>query len=85
MENEQNKPFYLKTGLPINKVVDPEYQKIDNERSSKVFKKLYEGSQGSNDDKIVLDDADCSMVIAMLQSPEYLNLIVRTTDLSDEI
>ena len=70
--------------LPINKVRDAEFQEIDDKTARKTLKKLYDCSQMALDeDQVTISEAECSMLIAMLQSPEYLKHIVSTTDLGE--
>ncbi len=70
--------------LPINKVRNIEFQEIDDKRARKAFKKIYVCSQMALDeDRVTISEAECSMLIAMLQSPEYLKHIVSTTDLGE--
>lgn len=64
----------MDTNLPINKVRDPEFAVIDDYRAASALYKIVESSNGITED-CELNDAECSMVIAMMQSQEYFKYI----------
>jgi hypothetical protein len=73
-EEETNaKPFTLETGLPINKVRDPEFAASDDRRAKDALSRIWNAAQGGED--ITLDDAECSMIISLMQSQEYFRYI----------